>query len=131
MPESDNPYSPPQTPPESPRENCPVCGNHVGFLRFALPLGACRNCGNYLTIRNQAGRSWFWVLAQLAILLGGWFSIDTIDYPLFTLLFSCLAAEFVYNSAVGQLVPAIWWGLLAYEDDPRLPKSINDNDTVE
>ncbi len=123
-----NPYLPPQTTAENRRENCPICGVRVGYLRFTLPLGHCRECGNYLTIRNWGRSRWFAALVIATVTLGPFtwrqLGYDAFDFPTFRLLMTWFILRWGYNRVVGKLVPAICWGFLAIPDDDRIEKAV-------
>lgn len=122
-----NPYSPPKTPPETLREKCPVCGYHVGFLRFLFPFGGCANCGNYLAVRNWSRKSWlrelsFWAIVS-SIFGARMLGVAPADLSMFSLVFGYFVIFAVYDRVGGKLVPAVCWGLFAVPDDPRLLSS--------
>lgn len=109
------------------REDCPVCGNHVGYFRFLLPFGHCRHCGNYLAVRNWNRTRWGWALMLFGIgctpVIARIFGVPASNIPVYTLLFMWYLASSINDKIFGQLVPAVRWGFIALTDDERIPRS--------
>ncbi|KAA1258927.1 hypothetical protein LF1_14510 [Rubripirellula obstinata] len=121
-----NPYQPPATQSQNNAHRCPVCNEPVWFLRFALPLGHCKSCGNYLTIRDWGSKRWPWVLALLvamytpiALQMVGVITVpnSVVLVPIFFLI-----VQGIHTCVSGKLVPAVCWGFFALRDDDRLER---------
>ena len=120
-----NPYSAPEYTHEPLCAKCPVCEHAVRRIRFLIPFGHCRGCGNYLTVRNDASNESLRGKVLLILSLSGLLFdrlglIAITDVPLLKIYFLYVGLCAVYDRVVGKLVPAVWWGFFSLRDDPRL-----------
>ncbi|WP_436716921.1 acetyl-CoA carboxylase biotin carboxyl carrier protein subunit [Roseiconus lacunae] len=130
MTSSSNPYAPTKSAEEEDRDRCPICGQHVNFVRYYFPFGFCPHCGNYLAVRNWNSASWPWALAVAALVIVpvltdysiAGFDIHFMENGLIWIFPMTIVLESIYSRVTGRLVPAVMWGSLAFPDDDRLPR---------